>query len=139
MQKRFVTAVLLTACAPAFAAQLQPGEWEINSTTTSPLFGTAQSSVFKYCVTREDAEHPEAWMARQSEKGECKLTPGKSTADSMTWQMSCPKTHLTGSGSARLTGPATAEGEMKLSGNFQGHAVQMNTRMSGRRLGPCKS
>ncbi len=139
MQKRFATAVLLTACAPAFAAQLQPGEWQINSSTTSPLFATAQSSVFKYCVTKEDAEHPEAWMARQSEKGECKLIPGKRTADSMTWQMSCPRTNLTGSGAARLTGPATVEGEMKLSGNFQGHAVQMSTRMSGKRLGPCKS
>ena len=139
MPKRFVTALLLTACAPAYAANLQPGEWEINSTTTSPLFGAAQSSVFKYCVTKEDAENPEAWMARQSEKGECKLTPGRRTADSMTWQMACPRTNMHGSGAARLTGPASVEGEMMLSGNIQGHAVQMSTRMSGRRLGPCKS
>lgn len=139
MQKRFLTALLLAACAPAFAASLQPGEWEINSTTTSPLFASGQSSVFKYCVTREDAEDPQAWMARQSEKGECKLTPGRRSADSMTWKMSCPKTSLSGSGAARLTGPGTAEGEIRLTGNFQGHAVQMSTRMFGRRLGPCKS
>lgn len=139
MPKRFVTALLLTASAPVFAAAMQPGEWEFNSTTTSPLFATAQSSVFKYCVTKEDAENPERWMARQSERGECKLTPGRRTSDSMTWQMSCPKTNMRGSGEARLTGPATLEGEMQLSGNFQGHAVQMSTRMSGKRLGPCKS
>src|SRR5574340_1107410 len=139
MHKRFMTAVLLAACAPALAASLQPGEWEVNSTTTSPLFASAQNSVFKYCVTKEDAQDPEAWMARQREKGECKLTPGKRDAESMTWEMSCPRTNLTGSGAARLTGPATAEGQINLTGNFQGHAVQMSTRMHARRLGPCKS
>src|SRR3989304_6370472 len=105
MHKRFVTALLWAACAPALGASLQPGEWEINSTTTSPLFATAQSSVFKYCVTKQDADNPEAWMARQSEKGECKLTPGERTADSMKWKMSCPRTNLHGSGGARPTGP----------------------------------
>ena len=139
MPKRFMTSLLLTACAPAFAASMQPGEWHINATTTSPLFATPQNSVFKYCVTPEDAENPERWMARQSERGECKLTPRKRTSDSMTWDMSCPKTNMRGSGAARVTGPGTLEGEMKLSGSFQGYAVQMNTRMSGKRLGPCKS
>jgi hypothetical protein len=137
--KRFVAALLCAACAPALAAVIQPGEWEIHSTTTSPLFAAVQNSVFKYCVKKEDAEHPEAWMARESAKGECKLTPGRRTADSMSWQMSCPRTNMTGSGVAHLTGPGTVQGEMKLTGNFQGYAVQMNTRMSGRRLGPCKS
>ena len=139
MPKRFMTCLLLTACSPVFAAGMQPGEWQINATTTSPLFAAAQSSVFKHCVTREDAENPERWMARQSEKGECKLTPRERTADSMTWEMACPRTNMRGSGAARLTGPATLEGEMNLTGNFQGHAVQMSTRMSGKRLGPCKS
>lgn len=139
MPRQFVTALLLAASAPAFATAMQPGEWEFNSTTTSPLFATAQNSVFKYCVTQQDADNPEAWMARQSEKGECKLTPGERTSDSMRWKMSCPRTNLHGAGAARLTGPGSLEGEMKLSGSFQGHAVQMSTRMSGKRLGPCKS
>src|SRR3970282_783809 len=139
MPRQFVTALLLAASAPAFATAMQPGEWQFNSTTTSPLFATAQSSVFKYCVTQQDADNPEAWMARQSEKGECKLTPGERTPDSMKWKMSCPRTNLHGSGAARLTGPGRLEGEMKLSGHFPGHAVQMSTRMSGKRLGPCKS
>jgi hypothetical protein len=139
MRRPSLTAILLAACAPAFGAMIQPGEWEIHSSTTSPLFGAAQKQVFKYCVTQDDAEHPEAWMARQSAKGECKITPGGRTAESMSWQMSCPRTNMTGSGTAHLTGPDTVEGEMQLHGGIQGYSVQMNTRMSGRRLGPCKS
>jgi hypothetical protein len=139
MRKRFIAAFLLGACPPAFATGLQPGEWQIHSTTTSPLFAAAQNSVFKYCVTREDAENPEGWMAQQSKNGECKLTPGERTADSMTWEMACPKTNMRGSGAARLTGPDTLEGEMKMTGSFQGYVVQMNTRVSAKRLGPCKN
>ena len=47
--------------------------------------------VFKRCVTQEDAQSPERWMARQSEKGDCKLTPGERTGDSMRWEMSVPQ------------------------------------------------
>ena len=139
MLKRWITAVVLGGCAPAFAASMQPGEWQINAITTSPLFATPQNSTFRYCVRPEDAEDPERWMARESEKGECRLTPKERTPSSMTWDMSCPKTNMRGSGVARVTAPGAMEGEMKLSGNFQGYAVQMNTRMSGKRLGPCKS
>ena len=36
--------------------------------------------MFKRCVTAQDAANPERWMARQNEKGDCKLTPGESVA-----------------------------------------------------------
>ena len=128
--------------SPAFAqtAQtLEPGEWEFNAVTRSPLFPGGQASVFRRCIKKEDADNPERWMARQSETGECKLTPGERSAGAMKWTMFCPRTHMRGAGVARVTGPGTVESELQMTSELQGYRVQMNTRASGRRLGPCKA
>ncbi len=131
--------LFLLSAIPAIGQTLEPGEWEFNAVTRSPLLPSAQTRVFKRCVTQEDAQNPERWMARQNEKGDCKLTPGEKTADSMRWEMSCPKTNMRGTGIARVTGPGTLESEMKMTSEFQGRRIELNTRTTGRRLGPCKS
>ena len=69
----------LFVSAPSFAQGLEPGEWEFNALTTSPLFPSGQSTVFRRCIRKEDADNPERWMARQSVTGPCKLTPGEKT------------------------------------------------------------
>lgn len=139
MRKRFLAALSLAACSTAFAQSLQPGEWEFNAVTSSPLFPGGQSTVFRHCVRKEDADNPELWMARQSEKSDCKLTPGERNASSMRWEVSCPRTNMRGNGVARLTGPATVESDLRMTSEFQGYRVEMNTRTTGRRLGPCKT
>lgn len=138
MRKVLLLAALGVA-APAFPQTIEPGEWEFNAVTSSPLFPGGQSTVFKHCVTPEDAAHPERWMAKQNEKGKCQLTPGEKTSTSMRWEMSCPRTNMRGNGIARITGPGTVESDVRMTGEFQGHRIQMNTRATGRRLGPCKS
>jgi hypothetical protein len=130
---------VLCASTPLFAQSLEPGEWEFNAVTSSPLFPGGQSMLFRRCVTKEDADNPERWMARQNQTGECKLTPGERTPSSMKWEMTCPKTNMRGSGVAWITGPGTVESELRMTSEFQGHRIQMNTRTSGRRLGPCKT
>ena len=139
MPKRMVLIMFLGLPVSAFAQTLEPGEWEFNAVTSSPLFPGGQSMVFKRCITKEDAENPERWMARQNETGECKLTPGEKTRSAMRWEMFCPKTNLRGSGIARVTGPGRVESELQMTSALQGYRVQMNTRTSGRRLGPCKN
>jgi hypothetical protein len=130
---------VLCASTPLFAQSLEPGEWEFNAVTSSPLFPGGQSMLFRRCVKKEDADNPERWMARQNQTGECKLTPGERTPSSMKWEMTCPKTNMRGSGVAWITGPGTVESELQMTSEFQGHRIQMNTRTSGRRLGPCKT
>lgn len=139
MLKRFIPVLLLAVSCPAVAQSLEPGEWEFNAVTSSPLFPGGQSMVFKRCIKKEDAENPERWMARHNQTAECKLTPGEKTADSMKWEMSCPRTNMHGSGIARITGPGTLESELRMTSEFQGHRIQMNTRTTGRRLGPCQT
>ena len=128
---------LMCAAIRVFAQAIEPGEWEFNAVTTSPLFPKGQSTVFKRCIKKEDADNPEAWMARQNEKSDCKLTPGERTAASMRWTMFCDKTNMRGAGIARLTGPGAVESEMQMSTEFQGYRVEMNTRTTGRRVGAC--
>jgi hypothetical protein len=139
MLKRILIFSSVLIPAPLLAQGLEPGEWEFNAVTTSPLFPAGQSTVFRRCIRKEDADNPERWMARQSETGPCQLTPGEKTDRSMKWEVSCPKTNMRGAGIARLTAPGTVESELRMTSEFQGYRVEMNTRTTGRRLGPCKT
>jgi putative hemolysin len=130
---------LLLFPAVGLSQGLEPGEWEFNAVTTSPLLPGGQTSVFRRCIKQEDAENPERWMARQSATGPCKLTPGEKTEDSMLWTVECPKTNMRGHGVARLTGRGTVVSDLWMTGELQGYRVETYTKTSGKRLGPCKS
>ena len=39
----------------------------------------------------------------------------------------------------RITGGTTLESDMRMTGDLRGRKLEMRTRMSGKRLGPCKS
>ena len=126
------------ASAPALGAGLDPGEWEFTSVSTSRLFPKPQTATFKRCIKKEDAEDPDRWMGKPGEQSDCKLTPGKKTADTYSWQMECPKANMRGTGSARMS-RTTMEGETHMTGEVQGQKFELRTNMTGRRLGPCKS
>ena len=128
---------LLVFPTVGFSQALEPGEWEFNAVTSSPL--GEQTSVFRRCIRKEDADNPERWMARQSQTGPCQLTPGEKTEESMQWDVSCPKTRMRGHGVARLTGRGTVVSDLWMTGEFQGYRVETYTKTSGRRVGPCKS
>ena len=138
MSKRILSFILALAAGPVLALELEPGEWEFASTSTSRLFPAPQTTSFKRCLKKEEAADPERWMAKPGEQGDCKLTPGQKTADTYTWQMECPKANLRGSGFARLRG-SSMEGETQMTGEVQGRKFELRTRVTGRRLGPCKS
>jgi hypothetical protein len=139
MLKPILFLSILFVSTPMFGQGLEPGEWEFNAVTSSPLFPGGQAMVFKRCITKEQADNPEGWMVRQNETADCKLTPGEKTETSMKWDVSCPKANMRGNGIARVTGPGTVESELRMTSEFQGYRVQMNTRTTGRRLGPCKT
>lgn len=138
MLKRTLAAGLALLCTPVLAADLEPGEWEFNSVSTSGLFPKPQTASFKRCIRKEDAANPDRWMSQPDPQGECKLTPGKKEADTYTWSMECPKANMRGTGSARLS-RAAMEGETFMTGEVQGRKFELRTKVTGRRLGPCKA
>jgi hypothetical protein len=122
----------------ASAAELEAGEWEFTSTSTSRLFPGPQTASFKRCIKKEEAQNPDKWMAEPSQQGDCKVTPGKKTADTYTWVMECPQAKMRGTGSARMS-RASMEGETHMTGEVQGQKFELRTKVTGKRLGPCKS
>lgn len=137
MPKRILPAILVLSLNPCFAAELEPGEWEFTSTSTSRLFPGPQTASFRRCIRKEEAANPDKWMSQPDPQGDCKLTPMAKTADSYTWAMECPKANMRGTGSARMSG-ATMEGETLMNGEVQGRKFELRTKVTGRRLGPCK-
>ena len=138
MLRRTLPAILLLLSSGAFAADIEPGEWEFNSVSTSQLFPKPQTASFKRCIRKEDAQNPDRWMAEPGQQGDCKLTPGKKSADTYTWTMECPHGNIRGAGSARLT-RTSMEGETNMTGELQGQKFELRTKVTGKRLGPCKS
>jgi hypothetical protein len=131
-------AALIAFSANAAAQQIDPGEWQFDTTMTSPMMPKPQVSSFTRCVKPEEAGDPANLMGKQQQQTDCTVTPGRKSADTYTWEMSCPKAGMQGKGSARY-GRGTLESEMQMSGEMQGRKFDMTTRTTGKRLGPCKS
>ena len=138
MLKTLITLIVALGSSAALAVELEPGEWEFNSTSTSRLFPGPQNASFKRCIKKEEAQNPDKWMAEPSQQGDCKVTPGKKTADTYTWTMECPQTKMRGTGSARMS-RAAMEGETHMTGEVQGQKFELRTKVTGKRLGPCKN
>ena len=138
MLRTTLAATVAILCVPALAAELEPGEWEFTSVSTSGLFPKPQQASFRRCIRKEEAANPDRWMATPDPQGDCRLTPLKKDADSYTWSMECPKANMRGTGSARMS-RATMEGETNMTGEVQGRKFELRTKVTGKRLGPCKS
>lgn len=134
--KKLLLLVLSMAPAIASAAEIEPGEWEFSSVSTSRVFPTPQTATFRRCIRKEEAANPDRWMLDPGQ-GDCKLTPGAKTENSYSWKMVCPQANLRGTGTARMT-RATMEGETVMNGEVQGQKFELRTKVSGKRLGPCK-
>ena len=133
-----VVPAILALSHSGFAADLEPGEWEFTSTSTSRLFAGPQNASFRRCIRKEEAANPDKWMSQPDPQGDCKLTPGAKTADTYTWTMECPKANMRGSGSARMS-RSTMEGETRMTGEVKGQKFELQTKVTGKRLGPCKN
>ena len=133
--RKLLLLFLSMAPATAIAAEIEPGEWEFNSISTSALFSAPQNATFRRCIKKEEAANPDRWMSDAGQ--DCKLTPGAKTENSYSWKMVCPKANMSGTGTARMT-RATMEGETVMNGEVQGQKFELRTKVTGKRLGPCK-
>lgn len=121
----------------AEAQEMEPGEWQFNSTVTSPMFPGPQTTTITRCVRKEDTADPSRWMGNQPDQ-ECKTTLGARSGESQSFEFACPKSGMKGKGTVRY-GRGAIETDMQVAGNVQGQAFEMRTKMTGKRLGACKS
>jgi hypothetical protein len=136
MKKLWLALLTLIACGPAMA-QIEAGEWEFTSVSTSRLFPGPQNASFRRCIPKEEAANPDRWMSNPGPQSDCKITPGAKTANTYSWQMECPAAKMRGNGTARMTA-STMDGETVMNGEVQGQKFELRTKVTGKRLGPCK-
>ena len=133
------TAVLILAALslPAAAQSIEPGEWEFNGTVSTPS-RPSQSVTLKHCVKPEDAGDPTRWMGRRVPSEDCTVKHNDGAGGTWTYEMLCPKQSFHATGRMRTNGN-TLEGDITMVGEAQGQRFEMRSRMTGRRIGPCKS
>jgi len=137
MERVLILLASIALSAPALAQKMEPGEWQITSVTTSPMMPKPEVTTETECLTKEEAEDMDRWT--RDLPAECKVTSDKKTANSYSWQLSCPKSGTRGSGTMRWT-RTTMEGDIDMgsTGAAPGQKFEMRTKLTGKRLGPCK-
>lgn len=140
MSRAAVFAGLLAALAgaPAFAADIQAGQWEIAIETMSPV---AQQQTLRQCLTEADARDPSRVLMGTGPAGGlgCGLADKRDTGSHMDFSVRCTGTlPLSGHGSVDYTA-TTLQGEVTLELQGQGAlpAGGVSSRMSARRVGAC--
>jgi hypothetical protein len=141
------TASMVSAAALAQALSMQPGQWEIVTTTTAAEMPGAppavanmmrgRSMTIKRCVTpQEVAEGPQATMKRDKS---CKVGFHTGVGGRFTSEMMCQQAGST----ARATSSGTmtptsfsSTSRMVMSG---AQAMTITSTATGRRVGACKS
>ena len=131
----FFAATIAAASIPAFSQGMEPGEWQMTTSMSSPMFPKPQSVTQTQCIRKGEGDDPNRLMGEQPSG--CKVTVKQKSADGYAWEMSCPKEGMRGSGSVRFTRDSM-QGEVRMSGESGGQKFDMLTKMSGKRTGPCK-
>src|SRR5262249_31422284 len=88
---------------------------------------------FTHCVTKEQAEDPQAAIPKSSRDSGCKYTDVKVDGSTVSWKVECEKSKMTGSGEVTYTADSyNGKADMKMNGQEEVHA-----KYSGKYLGAC--
>jgi len=125
--------------SPAFAVDVEPGNWELSATTQVP--GSDKPMAIQpttRCVTPEDARDPARLLGQSGRQ--CEFSNRRDTGSTLSFDVACKgQVPMKGSGAVRY-GKESFEGNLDLTAEgvvIGGQALVMKSRISGRRLGPC--
>jgi len=129
----------LLAMMPMLAAQAAPafqeGEWQIATQTEIPgVPFTPPAITMRQCLTIKD-RIPQGKDA----SGECKVVEQSSSGDTMRWTMRCGDANGTTEAKGEVTySGKTMKGVSRITTSSRGETMQMTSRMTGHRIGPCQ-
>jgi hypothetical protein len=134
--KRLALFALCAIALPAGAQSMEPGLWELSSVLTSTALPKPQSGTVTHCLTKENAADPARFVSGpQSQK--CTITPGARTPSSFEWAIACPEQRMAGTGKLRYS-RTSIDADMRFVVEPEpGKKMDMQTKVSGRLLGPC--
>ena len=137
MGKKMLSMSLLLSiamlCGVAFAGpNVKPGKWEITTTTEMTGMPMRIPPVTHTQCLKEGDFVPQTEGANQ----ECKVSDVKVSGDTVSWKLVCSgkSGHMEGTGKTTYSGD-TMEGEMRMV--IQGAGVEVNNKISGKRIGTC--
>lgn len=137
---RTLLATLLSAgpCTVIAAPNMQPGLWEMQTTTEIPGMPAGigvPAITLQHCFTANDVAQNKAMEPQQ---GDCRLTHMQQTGDDITWSMQC-----TGEQALTIEGNGTFSGtHYQVSNRMTMHGGMMagqtlTSTVKARLLGPC--
>jgi hypothetical protein len=127
-------AVVCALVVPAYAASpVKAGKWQTTVEMEIPNMPVKMPPTnFAHCITKEQAENPEAAIPKSAKDSGCKYTDLKVDGNTVSWKIECEKQKLSGTGTATYTDDSyTARADMEM----QGQSMKM--KYSGKRVGDC--
>ena len=129
--------VLALLAAPARAAEIGAGHWEMDIVTTMPGMPAGGMPIKQVqCLSAEDGKDPAKLFG--SPGSGCRFTDQRDTGSAYHFRISCSApTAVSGAGEMRYTRD-TLDGQIVLDMKQQGgQSVQTKTTIKARRTGPC--
>ena len=112
------------------AGPVKAGKWQ---TTVETTVGdkTMPSHTVTHCVTKEEAENPKG-LIPPSSHSDCQISDINVDGGTVTWKMTCAKSHMTGEGKMTYSGDSYSGGMHITSPQFE-----VKTKYAGKYVGPC--
>lgn len=127
-------------CAAAVGAaegmEVEPGQWEMTSTTSNPATGEPQSMTVTECI-EGGSLHTGSFLR---DAAGCEISDIQTSTTSMRWKMRCTAAggQMNGQAQVRSThGGKKVAGTLKMTTRFGGQAMELSSEWAGRWVGPC--
>ena len=121
------------AAAPLAALAVEPGNWELDVSTTLPGQPQPVARRLQQCLTEADARDPSRLLGAGT--GLCQFSNRNDSGGTFRFEVACgAPLPMKGSGVVRYTAQ-TLDGELDLSADDG--AMRLRSSVAGRRLGPC--
>jgi hypothetical protein len=128
------TAMLLATAAAAF--EVNPGKWQITSTTEMSMMPQPQTKTSTECLKEKTADEV---LEALTQEDICKIKDHSENGATLKWSMECQgegSPPMKASGELTSTGD-TLNGVMNASMEMKGQKMTFKTMWKGKRLGEC--
>ena len=140
MTRVFPILLSVLFAAPAFAAGVEPGQWELTvDVSLSEGSGKTGPIVETRCISEEEARDPKRVFADPGRQG-CVFSDARDTGAEYTFSLDCRGGTVPVHGSGRVNYTAqTLEGVIDLIAEQPNLRIVTHSKVRGRRLGACNS
>jgi hypothetical protein len=134
MRLALSTVLIVFACGAL--ADIEAGNWEMTiATTVEGMPGGLAPVTQARCITQEDARDPTRLLGTG---GGCEFSNRRDTGSEITFNVACTgQVPMSGSGAVRYSAQSV-DGTLDLTANMGDQRLVTRSRLSGKRLGPCK-